>query len=80
LKLNGAYLLIVHAHGANITGGSIHIIRKNKEVLVVASKEIGLEVNADTTKYMVMSQDKNAGRSHCINIDNRSFERMEEFR
>jgi len=80
LKLNGAYLLIVHAHGANITGGSIHIIRKNKKVLVVASKEIGLEVNADTTKYMVMSQDKNAGRSHCINIDNRSFERMEEFR
>ena len=80
MKLNGAYLLIIHAHGANITGGSIHIIRKNKEVLVVASKEIGLEVNADTTKYMVMSQDKNAGRSHCINIDNRSFERMEEFR
>jgi hypothetical protein len=35
----------------------------------------GLEVNADKTEYMVMSQDQNAGRSHNINIDNSSFER-----
>jgi len=48
--------------------------------LVVGSEEIGLEVNADKTKYMVMSGDKNAGRSHSIKIDNSSFERVEEFR
>jgi hypothetical protein len=41
-------------------GGSIHTIKKNKEALVVASKQIGLEVNADTTKYMIMCQDQNA--------------------
>jgi len=46
----------------------------------VASKETGLEVNADRTKYMVMSQDQNAGRSHNINIDNSFFERVEEFK
>jgi len=46
----------------------------------VASKEIGLEVNADKTKYMVMSQDQNAGWSHNINIDNSSFESVEEFK
>jgi hypothetical protein len=34
------------------------------EALVVACKETGLEVNADTTKYMVMSRDQNAGRSY----------------
>jgi len=28
---------------------------KNAEALVVARKETGLEVNADKTKYMVMS-------------------------
>jgi hypothetical protein len=80
LKLNGTYQLIIHAHGTNITGGSIHIIRENKEALVIASKEIGLEVNADKIKYMVKSQDNNAGRSHIINTDNSSFERMEEFK
>ena len=46
----------------------------------VACKETGLEVNADTTKYMVMSRDQNAGRSHNMRINNRSFERVEEFK
>ena len=39
----------------------------------MASKEIGLEVNADKTKCMVMSRDKNAGRSHVMKTDNSSF-------
>ena len=54
--------------------------RKNTKALVVASKEIGLEVNADKTKYMVMSRDQNAGRSHYIKIDTSSFEKVEEFK
>jgi hypothetical protein len=36
-------------------GGSVHTIKENAEALIVASKEIGLEVNADKTKYMVRS-------------------------
>jgi UDP-galactopyranose mutase len=47
--------------------------------LVVASKAIGLEVNAEKNKYMVVSRDLNAGRSHNIKIDV-SFARVEEFR
>jgi hypothetical protein len=61
-------------------GGSVHIIKKNTEALLVGSKEIGLEVNADKTKHMAMSQDYNVGRSHNIKIDNSSFERVEGFR
>jgi hypothetical protein len=41
-------------------GGSILNVRKNTEALSIASKEIGLEVNAEKTKYMVMSRDPKA--------------------
>ena len=52
----------------------------NAEALVVATKETGLEVNADKTKYMIMSRDQNAGRSHSMKIDNSFIERVEEFK
>ena len=55
LKLNGTHQLLVYADDVNILGGSINIIKKNAEALVVASKKTGLEVNADNSKYMVMS-------------------------
>ena len=61
LKLNSTHQLLVHADDVNILGGSVHTIKKKAEALVVSSKEIGLEVNADKTKYMVMSPDQNAG-------------------
>jgi hypothetical protein len=48
--------------------------------LIVGSKEIGLELNADKPKYMVMSWDQNAGRSHSMKFDSISFEIVEEFR
>ena len=44
-----------------------------------ASKETGLEVNGDKTRDMVMSREHNAGRSHNMKTDNRSFEMVEEF-
>ena len=50
------------------------------EDLVVVSKEIGLEVNADKSMYMVVSRDHNEGRSHDIKTDNSSLERAEEFK
>ena len=37
-------------------------------------------VNADKPKYMVMSWDLNAGRSHSMKIDNSFFERVEELK
>jgi hypothetical protein len=72
--------LLVYADDVNILGGSVQPINKNAGVLLIVSKEIGLEINADKTKYMVMSRYRNAGRSHSIKSDNSSFERVEEFK
>jgi len=73
LKLNRTLQLLVSADDVNILGGSVHTVKKNAEALVVASKEIGIEVNVDKTKYMVMSRDQNAGRSHSMKTDNSSL-------
>jgi len=56
--------LLAYADDVNILRGSVHTVEENAEALVVATKETGLEVNADKTKYMIMSRDQNAGRSH----------------
>ena len=60
LKLNGTHQLEVCADDINKLGGSVRTIKENAEALVVASKEIELEVNVDKTKYLVMSRDQNA--------------------
>jgi hypothetical protein len=79
-KLNGTHQLLVYADDVNILGGSVHSIKKNAEDLIIASKEIGLEVNAEKTKYLVVSRNQNARHNHNINIDNKSFERVENFK
>jgi hypothetical protein len=76
LKLNGTYQLLFCA---DILGGSVYILKENAEALVVAGKEVELEVNDDKTSWMVMTRDKNARRSHNMKTDNSSFEREEEF-
>jgi hypothetical protein len=57
-------------------GGSVHAIKEKAEALIVASKEIGLEVNADKTEYMVIFRDQNAGRSRNLKIYSTCFEMM----
>jgi len=61
LILNGTHQLLPYADDVNILGGSVHIVKENVEALVAATKETGLEVNTDKSKYMVMSRHRNAG-------------------
>ena len=70
LKLNGTHQLLAYADDVNILGGNAHTVEENAETLVGATKEIGLEVNADKTKYMIMSREQNAGRSYNMKIYN----------
>ena len=73
-------MLVYDDEDVSILEGSVHTLEANAEALIVASKEIGLKVNVDKTKYMVMSRDQNAGCSHGVKNDNNSFESAEEFK
>jgi hypothetical protein len=50
------------------------------ETLIDASKEVGLEINVEKTKCMLVSHDQNAGQNRDIKIGNRSFENVSQFK
>ena len=81
LKLNTTHqLLVYNEDDVNIVEVSLHSMKDNAEVLLVTRKESSLELNADKTKYMVISRDQNAGGSYSMKIDNISLEGVEDFR
>ena len=61
MKLNDTCQFLAYADDVNILGGGIHTLQENAEALVADTREIGLGVSADKTKYMVMSRDQNEG-------------------
>jgi len=71
---------MVYTSDVNILGGSVHNVKENTEDIVVTAKVIGLEVNADKTKYLNMSAGQNAGRSRSMETDNSSTELAKEFK
>jgi hypothetical protein len=73
LKLNGTHQLLAYGDDVNIVGG-------NTETLLDSSKEVGLEVNPEDTKYMLMSRSQKIGQKHSMKIVNRSFEDVAKFK
>jgi hypothetical protein len=62
--LNGTHQLLVYA---SVIGWKItHIIKKSMD----ANKMVGLEINAEKTKYTLLSRHQNAGQNHVIKIAN----------
>jgi cytidylate kinase len=57
-------------------GGNIDTVKKNKEALLDAGKEVGLEVKAEKIK----SRSKKIQQKHSRKIANRSFEDVAKFR
>jgi hypothetical protein len=46
---------------------------KEKQTSIDSSKEVGLEINLEKTKYMLLSRHQNVGQNRDIKIANRSF-------
>jgi ribosomal protein S2 len=64
----------------NLLGGNIDTINKNMETLIDSNKEVGPEVNTEKTKYMLLSHHQNAGQSYNLEIANRCFGNVAQFR
>jgi hypothetical protein len=57
-------------------GGNIDTIKKTTETIIDASKEVGLEINVEKSKYMLLSPHQNVGQNQDIRIANRLFENV----
>jgi hypothetical protein len=79
LKLNGTHLLLICADNVNLLGDNIHTIKKNTEALIGASKEVGLKVNTEKTKCVLLFHHQNAGQNHDTKIANRCSENVAQF-
>jgi hypothetical protein len=79
--LGGTHQLLVYADDVNLLGDTVNtIIKENSETLVEASKDIGLEINAEKTKCMIMSRYPNSGQNQNVKIANESLENVTKFK
>jgi hypothetical protein len=68
LKLNGTHQLLAYTADVNLLGDNIDTIKKNTIILIDATKEVGLEINTDKTKYMLLSRHQNVGQNRDIKV------------
>jgi hypothetical protein len=80
LKLNRTLQLLAYTGDVNLLGDNIDYIKRNIETFVDISKEIGLDVSTEKTKYILISHHQNAGQNRDIKIANKSFENVTKFK
>jgi hypothetical protein len=71
LKINGTHQLLAYTDDVNLLGDNIYTIKKNTQTLIDASKEVGLEINVEKTKYMLLFRHQKLDQNQDIKIANR---------
>jgi hypothetical protein len=79
LKINETYHLLAYADDVNLLGDTTGTIKKNTETLIDDRKEVGLEINVENIKYMLLPCHQNVGQNQDINVAKRSFENVSQF-
>jgi hypothetical protein len=55
-------------------GKNTNTSKKNTEALLEVRSEVDLQVNAEETKYVIVSRHQNAGQNHNLLTDSKFFE------
>jgi sorting nexin-29 len=80
LKLNWTHQVLTYADDVNLLGDNMATIKKNTETLIGANKEVGLQINVEKTKYILLSCHQTVGQNQYIKIANRLFEDACQFK
>jgi hypothetical protein len=80
LEINGTHQLLAYTDDVNLLGDNIDTIKKNTETLIDVSKEVGLKIDVEKTKYMLLFRHQNVRQNGDIKIAKRSFENVSQFK
>jgi hypothetical protein len=80
LELSGTHQLFVCGDDVNLLSDSENTIKENSRTLLEVSRDVGLEIHAVKTKYMIMYRHPNSGQNQNIRTANESFENVAKFK
>jgi hypothetical protein len=72
--------ILVYAEDIYLLGDSLSTIKENTKTLLEASRDVGLEINSQKTKYKIMSRHLNSVKDQTVRIPNESFEIVATFK
>jgi hypothetical protein len=67
---------LIYPDNVHLLGNSINTIKESTETLLEASRDFGLEINAEKTKYMIIFHHLNSEQNQTIRIANELFENV----
>jgi hypothetical protein len=80
LEFYGTHQLLVCDDDINLLCDSVNTMKENSKSLLEASRDIGLEINTEKTKYMIISRHLDSGQNQNIRIAKESFENVAKFK